>query len=766
MNIIKECEIKYLYKKPEMSERIKKIKDRMDRINREGGRGIIYSFSKDIALGQAASGPASGSRFGIIEAFTSGESKNNKIVSLGDQSAVVRNGKPFPGELPSSKNGFTYDVVNFATDLASFYDQNPAEIYPGENIVGEYHWSFGDLRPRVFPDPEELEALGEISARFGSSGYPVTHSCVDLSIGINQGWTGILSRIKKSIKKFEAQKKKKELEYLYSAKIVCESIINFIQRHSDKAIMLASEEKNSGQKKRYLKIAEICKNISINAPESFHEGVQWVWFYIMVERMLSDGNGYDRLDQDLYDLYKNDIENKVITRDEARDLVAELYLKFPTFFTFGGRDKDGNDATNELSWVCIEAYDMTGTMMEMSVMWHSDIDPEFFRYACAVVARHGTGSLALVNQDVLSVSEIYYGVKPEDAWNVVDCGCFWYTIPGKEWCGHDTLSVSGIKVFMNALETAIRMKVKNYSQLWKLYGIYLDKAIAAFKELTDWQFLKIPYIYPEITPSLLTHDCIENGRDITDLGTSYNTQVVQFSGIANVADSLVALKKLVFDEKKITLDVIKNALEANFEGYEDIRQLLLDCPKFGNDIDEVDNIAIEVADKYREILSNYKTVYGYAYRPAFFSWAGHAYAEDIVGATPDGRKKEDPIAQGANPMHGRNTEGITATARSVAKLDFTKNAGGNLQLELDPSMLGNFDDPSIFVESIVVPYFKMNGPKVFINIVSVDELRKAINNPENYAHIIVRVTGFSSHFIHLDRKIQEEIIKRTRYSSD
>jgi formate C-acetyltransferase len=751
----------FLNNSPKVPERIKRIQDRMKIIDREHRRKI-YSVSSDIALGQASSGPPNGSRAGIIESSTSGESTGELFVALGDQSAIVRADKPFPGELPSKKEGFFYEQLNYAADLASFYDQSPAEIYPDEEIVGEYHWSFADIRPRVFPEAEELEFLSDLASRIGSGGFPATHTCGDLSIGIRKGWGLILSEIEESINKYRKLDDEGKVKYLTAARLVCQAIMRFIKRHADKAVELSKSVTDMKQRERYMRIAKICKNIAEKPPSTFHEGVQWVWFYIMVERMQMDGNGYGRLDQYLHPLYRNDVERGLITRDEARNLIAELYLKFATFYAIGGRDKDGNDATNDLSWICIEAYDMTGTMMEFGVMWHSDIDKEFFRYVCAVVARHGTGSLAFINQDVLRASEIYYGVKPEDAWNVSYSGCFWYCIPGREWCGHDMLSVSGIKVFMNVLDVAFKINIGDFEELWSLYNISLEKAIGALKEVTDWQLERIPCVWPEIPVSLMTHSCIENGRDITDLGVPYNTKVVQYSGLANVADSMFAIKKLVFEEGKINLKDLRDALSANFDGYEDIRQMLINCPKFGNDIDEVDSIAVRIAENYREVLARFKTVQGYDYRPAFFSWAGHAYAHTILGATPDGRKKDDPTAQGPNPMHGRNTEGITATARSVSKLDFTKNAGGPLQLELDPSLL-DVNDPAKFVEDIVVPYFKMNGAHVFINIISAEVLKKAMEKPEEYEHIIVRVTGFSSHFVQLDRKIQEEIIKRTRY---
>ena len=748
-------------KKPQMNERIKRIWEKMQKIDRERKR-VVFAVSSDIAMGQAACGPPSGSRKGLVGSFSAGRPLGKKFVLLGDQTARVRVDYPFPGKLPSSRKGFSYDSLNWAEDFAAYLDQSPAEVCPDQFIVGEFHWSFAELRKRVFPDPEQLEILAEKAAKLGSGGFPATHTCADLSIGLTQGWNGILERIKENRRKFSSKKEEKEAEYLHSAEMVCLALMRFIKKHSQKALSLAEKETDETKRETYLRIAKVCQNISRNPPTSFYEAVQWIWFYIMVERMELGGNGYGRLDQLLYPFYEKDIKEGRITRIETRELIAELFLKYPTYYSLGGRNIDGKDATNEVSWLALEAYDMVGGRNAFGVLWHSDIDKDFFRYACDILARHGTGSPTLVNQDIMRESEIKYGVKKEDSWNVAYSGCFWYCIPGKERCSHDMQAVSGIKCFMNALDVAFQRKINSLKQLWQLFCLELDKAVRAMKELTDWQFERIPDVYPEIVTSLMTHDCIENGRDITDCGTPYNTTVVQFQGIANIADSLIAVKHLVFDQERISFDELEKALAANFEGYETIRQLLLHSPKFGNDDDRVDEMAEKVAQVYRDTLAKYRNGKGFAYRPAFFSWAGHAYAGEMIGATPDGRKKSEPIAQGPNPVHGRNTKGITATANSVRKLDFKKNAGGTLQLELDSSLL-ELEDPARLIENIVVPYFKMDGVHVSINVVSAETLKKAIEHPEKYEHLVIRVTGFSVHFVQIDRKIQEEIIARTRH---
>ena len=433
MNTVKAKTSQSLNESPPVDSRIKKIQKKMQKIDSERKR-IIYGVSADIALGQASSRPI-GSGRAEKQSKEKNEFDEDFFVLFGDQGSVVRleevtpeNAKSysnsFPGKIPSQKDGIIYDPLNFSKDYASFMKHSPAEVYENEDIVGEYHWSFADLRERVFPDDGELDILGDIARELGAGGYPVTHTCVDFSIGIKLGWEGILKKIRENNKKFERLGKEKEVSFLQAVEINCLAIIDYIEKHSKKALSLAEKEKDESQKKRYLKIAGICQNIAKKPPASFHEGIQWVWFYMLVEQMQTGGTGYGRIDQNLYQLYKNDRDNNILTRDEARNLIGELYLKYATFYSIGGRDREGKDATNELSWLFVEAYDMLGCNLEFGVLWHSDINPEFFRYVCAVTARHGNGAPGLVNQDILRDSEIYYGVKPEDAWNVAFTGCF------------------------------------------------------------------------------------------------------------------------------------------------------------------------------------------------------------------------------------------------------------------------------------------------------------------------------------------------------
>jgi len=230
-------------------------------------------------------------------------------------------------------------------------------------------------------------------------------------------------------------------------------------------------------------------------------------------------------------------------------------------------------------------------------------------------------------------------------------------------------------------------------------------------------------------------------------------------------DSLYAIKKLVFEGKRVSLQELKKVVEANWEKDEELRQIILNLPKYGEDVDEVDEIAMLIIDLLKRVLWGMKNCKGFGFRPSIFSWMNYVYAGEEVGPTPDGRKRQEPLAQSPDPMHGRNRRGITATACSLAKLGFKELMGGPWHLELDPSLFkGKYENNSgELIEEIAVSYFRMGGVHMFVNVVSSETLEKAMARPEEYSHIIVRVTGQPAHFVYLDRKIQEEIAARTRH---
>jgi formate C-acetyltransferase len=368
----------------------------------------------------------------------------------------------------------------------------------------------------------------------------------------------------------------------------------------------------------------------------------------------------------------------------------------------------------------------------------------------------------------LKASEVRSGYKPEDAWNVAYSGCQWYCGIGTEYNDQDVNSLVLVKPMQRAIAEAIKMKCNSFEEFWKIYCFEVDRtadALVHFKNITyDWQ----SKVWPEMVTTFCMHDCIEKGKDCTDKNAvRYNFTSVNVLGVPNVADSIYAIQQLVFAEKRYTLEELSDALENNWNDNEIMRQYFLNAPKFGNDYDGVDNMAILVSEQVREVLESKKSNKGFCFRPSLFQYMGHTYAGPMLGATPDGRKAEEPLAHGMNPMHGRNRNGIGATVNSFTKLDFSKYQGGSFQIELTPDFFKAGVEKDKLMEAFSVAFFRKGGVQINFNLVDLELLKEAMNDNENpvYHDINVKVTGYSSHFVTMDKRFQKEFIERVNYST-
>ncbi len=692
----------------------------------------------------------------------------NLRIGIGDHNARVDIGTSFPKaeEMPSRKEGFDYTPLNWAKDYAFFIDNSPAEVHENELIVGEFHWQLDEAR--FFQYPDEQRNAGFEARELGAGGISFTHTCPDLSIGLNLGWNGLLIKVREKIAKFEKEGKAEQVEYLRGSEIIALSIQRFIKRHAEKARRKLADENDSEQINHYLTIAEVCDNLACHAPRTLHEAVQWIWFFQVAERMHGHGNGYGRTDQLLHQFYMKDMTEGKITRQLARELIGEMYIKYGSYTALGGRLKDLSDATNEMSWVCLEAYDLVGGINHMGVMWHEDMNKEFFQYTCDILTRHGCGVPILVNYDILKASEVRSGYSEEDAWNVAYSGCQWYCGVGTEYNDQDVNSLVLLKPMQRAIDLAINSNTSTFEEFWDLYCHEVDRtadALVEFKDITyDWQ----SKVWPEMVTSFCMHDCIEKGKDCTDKGAvRYNFTSVNVLGVPNVADSMYAIKELVFDKKKYSLAGLQAALETDWEGKEIMRQHFLNAPKFGNNIESVDNMTVMVSEQVREVLEGKRNNKGFCYRPSLFQYMGHTYAGPMLGATPDGRLAKEPLAHGMNPMHGRNKNGIAATVKSFTKLSFEKYQGGSFQIELTPDFFKTGVEKEKMMEAFAITFFKKGGVQINFNLVDLKVLEEAMNDNDNplYHDINVKVTGYSSHFVTMDKRFQKEFIERVNYTS-
>lgn len=589
--------------------------------------------------------------------------------------------------------------------------------------------------------------------------------------------------------------------------IVIEAVHTFAKRFS----ALAKEKAMSLEGKRkeeLLEISRICQEVPYQPAKSFYEAIQSVWFIQLILQIESNGHSlsYGRLDQYMYPYLKHDLEQEIINEDQAVELLTNLWIKTLTInkvrsqahtfssagspmyqnVTIGGQTTDHQDASNLLSFLVLKSVAQTKLPQpNLTVRYHANIDPKFFDEAIEVM-KLGTGMPAFNNDEVIIPSFIEKGVKEEDAYNYSAIGCVETAVPGK-W-GYRCTGMSYMnfpRILLIAMNNGVDMttgkrfvsecgyftEMQSYEQLVQAW----DKVV---RELTRMSVIVENAIdlaserdVPDILCSTLTEDCIGRGKTIKEGGAVYDFISGLQVGIANMADSLAAIKKLVFEEQKITKQQLWEALVDNFESEESQRiqtMLIEDAPKYGNDDDEVDQLVVEAYESYIDEMKKYpNTRYGRG-PIGGIRYAGTSSISANVGqgsgtmATPDGRKAHTPLAEGCSPSHSQDKHGPTAVFKTVSKLPTHEITGGVLlNQKVTPQMLASEENKQKLKMMIRTFFNRLKGYHVQYNVVSKETLIDAQIHPEKHKDLIVRVAGYSAFFNILSKATQDDIIGRT-----
>ncbi|OSA92528.1 UNVERIFIED_ORG: glycyl radical enzyme [Clostridium botulinum] len=634
------------------------------------------------------------------------------------------------------------------------------------------------------------------------------HISVDYPKVLEKGFLGIIKETENAIinaDKSNPEYVKKKV-FWDSIIISCKAAIKYANRYSELAKKLSGQTLDINRKNELLKIAEICSKVPANPAETFYEACQSFWFVQAIISLESNGHAISpaRFDQYMYPYYKNDIDNKFATKEVNTEILHCLWVKFNDLtkvrdetttkafsgysmfqnLIVGGQTPDGKDATNELSYMCLEA---TGSLKlpqpSLCVRIWSKTPDEFLIRTCELT-RLGTGLPAFYNDEVVIPTLINQGLTIEDARDYAIVGCVEPQKPGKTDGWYDAAFFNLAKI----LELSMNNGRLNGKQVGPETGEFtsfknIDDFINAYKKQIEYFIFHmvaadncVDIAHAERAPlpflSSMLDDCIGTGKSIQEGGGHYRFSGPLGVGIANVGDSFMAIKKLIFDENKITLLKLKAAVDSNFgeneddpikkAEYEDIKQLILNrVPKFGNDIDEVDEFTRDGALIYCKEVLKYTNQRGGKFIPGLYPVSNNVYLGSLVGATPDGRNAFKPLADGVSPTRGADVNGPTAAANSVSKLEhFAAPSGTLFNQKFNPNSLQG-DNGLKNLGSLIRSYFDRKGMHIQFNVIDKKVLLEAQKHPEQYRDLIVRVAGYSAQFICLDKGVQDDIIKRT-----
>lgn len=630
----------------------------------------------------------------------------------------------------------------------------------------------------------------------------ISHVSINYPHLISLGFERIKKMANKKIAEYEEIKRidpdstDKSLFYK-SAELVAESIIRFAERYSEKASELAKKEGDPARREELLIISDVCRKVPAKSPKTFHEALQFIWFVQLAlhQENYEQGISMGRMDQYLYKYYKQDVEAGILDFEKAVELVSCLWIKtceilplFDSFLTMyfsglltnqavtlSGINEKGEDATNELTYVMIEANRRVALRQpNIHVRLHKNSPEKLWNLITEIMAS-GANNLAVFNDGVIIEALSRRGIPLKDAKDYATIGCVELSPFGKAFPSSDAAlfnlpmcldlalnnGVNTSSGELVGLQTGDATKFKSINDVMAAFKKQLSNLIKEMVigsnsiEIANRDLKPTPFL------SLCVDGCFESGKDITTGSATYNFTGVQGVGLADVADSLAALDQMVFSGAKVNMKELLEALRNDFEGNEELRQLLINkSPKYGNDNDIADKYADLVARMYSEEIGKYKNVRGGDFTPGIYSLSTQIGLGFQTAALPSGRKHGDPLSNGISPCIGSERNGITAAVRSVTKIDHALFPNGiSYTVTLSPTLFeGNEGLNNL--KALIKTYLELGGMHVHFNIVNVKELLDAQKNPEKYRHLMVRVGGFSAYFVDLTREMQNEIISK------
>lgn len=598
------------------------------------------------------------------------------------------------------------------------------------------------------------------------------HMVVDFAKLLRAGVTGIRDEIEHSAKSFPEGSA--ERSFLNGLLIINRGFEQFIQRYAERAEQLVEDENDPARKAELKNIARICRNVSLKPPETFREALQLFWFAFLWDEVDNPG----RMDYYLRPFYEADKAKGLLDADKAREMLSEIWIKFGKTNTAhlcaGGTDENGEDITNDLTYLlidCEERFQFGAPMF--TVRMHPRSPKRLWDRVIAVNAK-GSGKPALFNDEAILKTFEHYEVPLPDARNYAFGGCSEVLVCGKSNTGAADGEISVAKCLELALfdgvdpaegrqigpKTGQAVSFTTYEDLWEAYKHQVEWAADACCKVSAMSNAIKAKKRTKMFKSMLVDFCIARGRSADEGGAQYGYGSINIMGSVIVADSLAAVRKLVFEEQRVTMGELTEALQADFAGYADLHRHLLSTPKFGNDNAWVDEIARKVTEHIFEYLRRIPSPRG-----GYFTGGIIPYVQSLkygrqLGATPDGRRRGEPLEDSACPRAGTDMKGPTASLNSSACLRQDLALMGVVRnMKFTPAFF-NREANRDKLKALVQTYFEKGGQQIQLNVIGNEVLREAQIEPDKHRNLLVRVGGYSDYFVKVPPGLQDQIIQR------
>ncbi|KYK28975.1 MAG: glycyl radical enzyme [Candidatus Proteinoplasmatales archaeon SG8-5] len=593
----------------------------------------------------------------------------------------------------------------------------------------------------------------------------------------------------------------KKAEELKAMDIATDALLRYAKRYADKLKDMAIVENDPSRKANLQLMASICEKVPANPPETFREALQYYWFVhvgVITELNPWDAFNPGRLDQHLYPYYRKEMDEGSLTEEQARELLQALWIKFnnhpappkvgvtakesATYTDFalinlGGLKPDGTDGVNELTYLILDVIEEMRLIQPSTMVQVSSENPDGFLKRAIDIIKTGFGQPSVFNTDAIIQELRLQGKGLEDARAGGASGCVEAGAFGKEayiLTGYFNLpKVAEITLnngldpqtgIMVGIDTGDPASFDSFDEFFEAFG----KQLNHFIDVKIEGNLAIERMYAQHLPvpflSLLIDDCVEKGMDYHEGGARYNTSYIQGVGLGTVTDTLTSVKVNVFEEKKVGMHGLLEALKNDFRDNEGLRDTFVNqTPKYGNDDDVADDVMKLIFEAFFTAVDGRPNTRGGEHRINLLPTTVHVYFGSVTGALPDGRRAGEPLSEGISPAQGRDRNGPTSVLKSAGKIDHIRTGGTLLNQKFTPQLLA--DRKGIdSLAWLIRAYFRMNGHHIQLNVVTADTLREAQLHPEKHRGLIVRVAGYSDYFVDLTKGLQDEIIERTEHS--
>jgi formate C-acetyltransferase len=740
----------------------------------------------------------------ILRARNFYEICKKKTIYIGDEELIVGERGPLPKAVPTFPELTCHSVEDLHTlnerELQRYtISQEDIDTYEREIIP---YWQGKTQRERIFnhvsKEWEEAYHAGVFTEFMEQRA--AGHTAMDGKM-YHEGLLDIKARIEKRISELdyiydpEATDKQQELEAMA---ISCDAAILFAERHAVLAEEKAAKEQDPQRKKELEKIADVCRWVPAHTPRDLWEAIQMYWFVHL--GTVTELNGWDsmnpgHIDQHLWHFYQKGIEDGTLTRDKAKELLSCLWIKFNsqpappkvgvtalesgtyndfTNINIGGVDRNGENATNELSYMILEIQEELHELQPGLSIHIAQNTPDEFLLEGIKVIRQGHGYPSIFNPDTYIKELVREGKTLEDAREGGCSGCIEVGAFGKEaYLLTGYLNTPKIlEITLNngidpqtgkklGLKTGDPRTFKTFEELYEAWHKQMVYFVNLKLSVNNYIERMFSLYAPATFLSLYIDDCIEKGKDYYSGGARYNTTYIQCTGLGTITDCFTTLKKHVFEDKLYTIEEMLEACAKNWENEEKMRQYIRNhTPFFGNDDAYADTIAVRVYDDLVKAIEGRPNTRGGKTQLNMLSTTCHNYFGSVCGATPNGRFAHFAISDGTSPAHGSDSHGPTAVIKSLGKLDQTKSGGTLLNVRFVPQLLKREEDQKKLA-SLIRTYFKFGGHHIQFNIVDTATLHDAQKHPEEYRDLLVRVAGYSDYFNDMTEQLQNEIIART-----